>query len=212
MLLFHNSQCTKSLFNVYLVHLIIKFISTIGINYIGIHLFMTDKMRLKFMNNSQIQKNGRVSSNIQYSPLGYENENITNHQMQSAKRGTKKKKYQRHMHEPSNIIQNISNNQRRINYNNLLSESEHEINLNNTVRIIFMNGENFSHNNNLRVKSKSHLNNATLIEYAIKSLSSHCIQISFKLNLFHITECESNEWNCKELDGFVTNNGYTSKT
>ncbi len=109
-----------------------------------------------------MQKDGRVSSNMNYtyshSPMGYENKNIHYHQIQSAKRGTKKKKYQSHMRESSNIIQNISYNQRKINYNNLASESEHETNLNNIVRIIFMNGENLSRNNNSRVSSKSHSN------------------------------------------------------
>ncbi len=50
--------------------------------------------------------------------MGYENKDIYNHQIQYEKRGKKKKKLNRHMREPSGIIQNISNYQLRTNYNN----------------------------------------------------------------------------------------------
>ncbi len=69
------------------------------------------------------------------------------------KEGTKKKKYHRHQY----IMQNISNNKFKIyNNNNPLSESEHEIPLNNIIAITFIQEENLSTSNNSRFRAKFH--------------------------------------------------------
>eukprot|EP01084_Bolivina_argentea_P121749 215758_1 len=93
----------------------------------------------------------KMNRHINNPPNVNRNELMSQMNMQYKKRGRKKKKYHRHMSEPSNIMQNMAQyNQFKMNDNNPLAEFE------DLVPITFLQGENLSRSSTSRVRSKSH--------------------------------------------------------